>query len=311
MFNIEIARLLGRACQYVYDFPDPAWKVLSPDTAGACVTPIFKCNDAGKPPTSFATVLEYGKFNVVAFQGTITRDPDPKVLLRNNLDAVLDWLQNFRALLVTSDGLSFDVPGRVHEGFASQLHIIYPALTAALKDKGIKPLYVTGHSQGGAIAAIAAKALMHDGFPVLATYTFAAPRSGNSVFADSFAADDVHRLEFGDDVVPHVPMRSKLPGVFRTLIGLEGRLVGGKVKEVLERLSDTADVAYQPVGPLTYGRPGMAVLFDVAQKQDEDLAGMRRALLLKAGNALTENHHMYNYLHHLLDVPEDEAKTPA
>src|SRR6476661_1357348 len=70
MFDIETARLLGRACQYVYDFPDPAWKVL-----GACATPVFKCNDAGAVPTSFATILRYDDFGVVAFQGTITRDP--------------------------------------------------------------------------------------------------------------------------------------------------------------------------------------------------------------------------------------------
>jgi len=308
MFDIEIARLLGRACQYVYDFPTPAWQALSPASAGACGVPIFKCNDAGTPATSFAGVLEYKEFSVVAFQGTITRDP--KQLLRNNFDALLDWLQNFRALLVTSEDLSFNVPGRIHQGFADQLNLIYPDLTAELKKDRAKPLYVTGHSQGGAIAAIATKALVTDGFPVVAAYTFAAPRSGDTHFAESVTTD-VHRLEFGDDIVPHVPMRSNLPFLFRQLIDLAVAQFGSKVGDVLNRLADTADVSYQPVGLLTYGRPGMAVHFDMSPAQDDDLASHRRFLLLKAGNALTENHHMYNYLHHLLSVPDAEARQPA
>jgi len=310
MFDIEIARLLGRACQYVYDFPDPTWGVLSPTQVRTCSTPIFKCNDAGRPATSFATILEYRDFNVVAFQGTITRDPNPKVLLQNSLDAVFDWLEDFRVLLVTSERLSFNVPGRIHQGFANQLHIIYPALAAELKKNRTKPLYVTGHSQGAAIAAIATKALATDGFPVVAAYTFAAPRSGDANFAGSVTTE-VHRLEFGDDIVPHVPMRSNLPFLFRQALD---RAVGHfepGVGKVLHRLAEFADVSYQPVGLLTYGRPGMDVHFDLSPKQDDDLVSHRRLLLLTAGKALTENHHMYNYLHHLLGVDEAEARNPA
>ena len=64
--------------------------------------------------------------------------------------AVLDWLQNFRVRKV-----SLGLPGLLHEGFVGQPELIWDAVLGELNDRLTPPLYVTGHSQGGAVAALA------------------------------------------------------------------------------------------------------------------------------------------------------------
>jgi triacylglycerol lipase len=238
----------------------------------------------------------------VAFQGTITRKfPD---IAKYNFDAALDWLQNFRIQLIGSEQLAYHVPGRVHEGFALQLNWIYPAIKQELAKQADKPVYVTGHSQGGAVAAIATKALVNDGFRVAATYTFAAPRAGDVQFA-SAVETEVHRLEFGDDIVPHVPMRTSFPWWMTEAV--EKAKVDARVKQLLDYLAKSADPSYTPVGLLTYARPDEAPHFDLTAAEDAELATMRRMHLLFAGANLANHHHMFNYLHHILGVDMNTA----
>lgn len=56
----------------------------------------------------------------------------------------------------------------------------------------------------GAEAALATRAFAAAGFNVAATYTFAAPRSGTIAYANSITTP-VFRIEYGDDLVPHLP----------------------------------------------------------------------------------------------------------
>ena len=137
----------------------------------------------------------------------------------------------------------------MHKGFANQLHLIYPKLMTELKKEPAKPIYITGHSQGGAVAAIATKAFVNDGLPVAATYTFAAPRSGDATYASSITTA-VHRLEFGDDIVPHVPMRTSWPWWMDAAV--QKANVDPKVKQALLRLAQDQRNA----GVATAGVPG-------------------------------------------------------
>jgi triacylglycerol lipase len=116
---------------------------------------------------------------------------------------VRDWLANFTAALVPP----IKFPGLVHLGFIDQLRLIHDDMVADLNTGFTPPLYVTGHSQGGAVAALATKALEHDGIEVAATYTFAAPLPCENMFKSSVKTP-VFRLEFGDDIVPHVPLEA-------------------------------------------------------------------------------------------------------
>lgn len=67
--------------------------------------------------------------------------------------------------------------GRVHRGFASALDLVLPVLRAALGEVS-KPLVLTGHSLGAAMATLAASQLQPSGL-----YTFGQPRVGNTEFA--------------------------------------------------------------------------------------------------------------------------------
>jgi hypothetical protein len=306
MFDKPLAILLGRACQYAYDLPQALPNVFTATSFGACAAP-FNCSDNGGQNTSFASVLSFETMRVVAFQGTITRDM--KHLGENDFQAVRDWLANFQVEFTTAESLRFQVPGRLHKGFAAQLNVIYPALLAELKRGRQTPIYVTGHSQGGAVAAIATKAFATDGLPVAATYTFAAPRPGDSRFAESVTTE-VHRLEFGDDIVPHVPMRTALPAFFERTA--RAAIPDGPAKDLLLNLARKANASYHPVGALTYvSGDGGIRLFDTSEVEESDLTNQRRVHLLVAGKNLAEHHHMYNYLHGILDVSFEEAKLLA
>jgi hypothetical protein len=300
MFDRELAIQLGFACQYSYEssgFLTTRLKLVAPNTS-------FGCNDEKKPPTSFATILTYPEFRVVAFQGTITRNPIK--ISEWDAAAALDWMQNFRVELIGTQGLNFHVPGRVHQGFALQLDLIYTKVVAELSAGPATPIFVTGHSQGGAIAAIATKALVNDGLPIEATYTFAAPRSGDVAFASSVTTE-VHRIEYGDDIVPHVPMRTALPALFKLAVQ-KAAAMSGRAGELLMKLAGIADPSYEPVGALTYASDELGTHFDMAADEDADLANHRRTHLLFAGANLVDHHHMFNYLHGVLGVPMSDAK---
>jgi len=120
----------------------------------------------------------------------------------------------------------------VHGGFYRNLRATWHEVIAGLKratagkpvvddaDEQLKPLqalYITGHSLGAAMAALAAMRIARDPVydalfgPVLrAVYTFGQPLLGNRAFAkacrsDAFLEHAVFRHVYADDVVPRLP----------------------------------------------------------------------------------------------------------
>jgi hypothetical protein len=123
---------------------------------------------------------------IIAYRGTEPFDsPDHERM-------VLDWLDDFILPLVNAP----NVPGSVHYGFSHAVNGLWSSVEGALAalPKG-KPIYVTGHSKGGAMANIAAVKLV------------AAGRCGDAAFAAGFAQAIKHatRWEFQDDIVPMLP----------------------------------------------------------------------------------------------------------
>ena len=119
---------------------------------------------------------------VIAFRGTLPLDPI-------TLEVLQDWLQDF---WVDPDPMpAFGSGVRVHRGFWNALSSIATALDAALKAllaAGNAPLFITGHSKGGAMAPLAAMRYVVNNpmAPLPTVTTFAAPRSGNTAFATAF-----------------------------------------------------------------------------------------------------------------------------
>jgi len=111
----------------------------------------------------------------------------------------------------------FDVrvtPRSLHRGFEKAVDVVWQQIVAALASRRAQPVFLTGHSLGGALAAVAAdRALSDDAVRLRATavYCFGMPRAGDQDFAlrynDTLGAA-TYRLVHGDDVVATVPPSS-------------------------------------------------------------------------------------------------------
>jgi hypothetical protein len=267
----SLAVLLGKISSFVYkpsayDLPDidePSVKMFQ---------------DPGPFPCSYAAVLRYPDKTVLVFQRSI---------IRPNVEAVRDWLANFSAVLVSA----LQLPGLVHLGYADQLRLIRDDVWDDLNSGFTPPLYLTGHSQGGAVAVLAAKALELAGIEVTATYTFAAPLPGDDVFAASVKTP-VFRFEYGDDIVPHYPLHSLSLPLERALKSAP------ELSDLLGHISTT--LGYVPAGKLTYGAPGQPLLVDLSRLEEKALTLKRLPRLATAGVKVFEHHNIANYVNMLL-----------
>jgi len=90
-------------------------------------------------------------------------------------------------------------PGRVHRGFHKIFEKMWPMLEGPLASV-MGPLYYTGHSMGGAVAAMLAAWRLPD-----ALYTFGAPRVGDPAFAAALRSVPTFRVVNGKDIVTSLP----------------------------------------------------------------------------------------------------------
>ena len=186
-----------------------------------------------------------------------------------------------------ADGVTLE--GQVHEGFLSELKAVQDRIITTLKNHGgvARPVLVTGHSQGGAEAALATRALAAAGFQVEMTYTFAAPRTGTADFTNSVTTP-VHRIEFGDDMVSHLP-----PTLIRT--ALEEIVAGHPILLVALRaeMSTVKDFGYVGLGPLCYGHPNeKSFQVDLTDAAEETLFQERLKRLPKNPKHWGDHHHL-------------------
>ena len=123
--------------------------------------------------------------------------------------------------------------GKSHSGFLRQYLELRKDLLKVLKselDLGQnKPIYVTGHSLGGAVAAINALDLHKLGYLVKGLYTSAQPILGDQVIQGLLSyhiGDRYHRLIRSDDIVPQLPPPASIAPLFDDLkLGVAARFV--------------------------------------------------------------------------------------
>ena len=87
---------------------------------------------------------------------------------------------------------------------------VWRTISDALKPNKTQPVFVTGHSLGGALAIIAAERIRCElKIEASAVYTFGAPRVGSPAFARSYNAgglgERIYRLIHGLDIVRTLP----------------------------------------------------------------------------------------------------------
>ena len=99
--------------------------------------------------------------------------------------------------------------GQMHSGFHEAFENIRSLVEEEINDErhADKPLYVTGHSLGGAIATVAAKKLAHEG-GMAACYSFGSPRVGDDDWISEIKAP-IYRLVNSADCVTMLPPSSE------------------------------------------------------------------------------------------------------
>lgn len=155
---------------------------------------------------------------VIAFRGTESA---------TTLDGLKDiLLTDAMNLLVVPEGrLGHDlsaagVGARFHKGFADAIAEIWEPLVAAVEaelEANDRPLWITGHSLGGALALLAAWLFKRRFIPVHEVCTFGAPRIGNREACAAFDREftgRIFRYVNGRDPVPKLPTMSLVANEF-------------------------------------------------------------------------------------------------
>ena len=317
-FDRDLVRTLLEICRYTYSAgvgdaengPDredaKRWLSLNtiPKPLGEPLSdPILIRGD--KDPTSVACVVPYPSHNVVSYMGTKTEFRQKEFNLtaaKEIVESLHDWADNgkmepvaftlSRKDIGAGDVNDVTLEGRVHRGFLQQLRAVQGQIIAELLNRGGKqrPLIITGHSQGGAEAALATRAFAAAGFAVSVTYTFAAPRSGTGDYARSITSP-VFRIEFGNDIVPHLPMiaiRKALEDVLS-----EHNLLAFISLPLRAALKSLKDFGYVGVGQLCYGSPEEPKLrVPLSAQQEDQLFALREKRLALRPQDWGDHHHL-------------------
>ena len=149
----------------------------------------------------FSLVNIYNMQGTQAFLAKLDADEGAERMLilafRGTEAELADVKADLKADLITVTGEQ-----KVHRGFYDAFNAVKSDIEADLaKNPGV-PIYVTGHSLGGALAILATKYLASDSLG--ACYTFGGPRVGNSLLADEIKTP-IYRIVNAADGVPRVP----------------------------------------------------------------------------------------------------------
>lgn len=194
-FDMATARGMAWFTQLAYELPDAAklgsilggWGWRLDGCHAGRLTPRLKLQ------SSHSYIADRDGTTILAFSGT-----DPLNLA--------DWIRDF-SFRHTSAG--------IHAGFEAGVDAVWDSIVPALAARE-GPVWLAGHSLGGALAAVAARRLVQEGVTgldrLLGVYTFGMPRTGNAAFAASYRAVGqgalaarTFRLVHGGDIVPAVP----------------------------------------------------------------------------------------------------------
>lgn len=147
-----------------------------------------------------------------SFQGLVgyNRERDTVlVAFRGSMD-IPNWIDNLTFIKRKAYAQYPEV--KVHQGFYWVYDSVAPQVVAAVQalmaTHPTAKIVVTGHSLGGAVAALSTfdLAVLHR-IPVHSVYTFGEPRVGNSNFSMLLnqAVPEVYRVTHYRDAVPHLP----------------------------------------------------------------------------------------------------------
>ncbi|GJL62191.1 MAG: hypothetical protein NPIRA04_08450 [Nitrospirales bacterium] len=144
-------------------------------------------------------VADNNDWVAVSFRGTEVNEP---------IDVVNDF----------TFPLENELKGKVHKGFQSALNAVWQSKgkykgveehLLKVSKNGTKPVFMTGHSLGAAIAIIAA-ARWRRNYPLQGLYTFGSPGVGDKAFVDCLTNTDVIRIVHNEDMVTKASQHPEL-----------------------------------------------------------------------------------------------------
>lgn len=185
----------------------------------------------------FAMIFWEGDSAVIAFTGT---------------EFVSEWRSDFEFQQVAPTGINnYQAGSLVHKGFYDIYLAVRDTLMSWWKANQVTNLFVTGHSLGGALSTICALDFAGTALNLI-HYSFAAPRSGNSMYAQTFNSlvHNTVRVNNTEDIIPQLP-----PATYQ---GWNYEQTGGNAPFTvsLSNLTDNHVVAYKdylPVCPQVAG----------------------------------------------------------
>ncbi len=136
----------------------------------------------GEKTNTQAYLAKNSEFAVLVFRGTEENEADIKTDLN---------IRFYRSK-----------HGRLHRGFVEAYQEVSCKIQMAVDQLGNMPLYITGHSLGGALACIATGVLANDN--IAACYTFGSPRVGNDEL-DAHTKIPVYRVVNATDPITRMP----------------------------------------------------------------------------------------------------------
>jgi lipase (class 3) len=143
----------------------------------------------------------------------IAQNEDYTLLVFRGTKVPQDFMSDFACTPVRFDWVFAAAPalGEIHAGFGHTLADGLAAIKNELSLIPAKPLLITGHSLGGAVAALAGAYFTATGAgAVHAIYTFGQPRIGLHNFCNTYTQildGKLTRFVNKSDVVPRVPFR--------------------------------------------------------------------------------------------------------
>jgi hypothetical protein len=205
----------------------------------------------GKPKHgAFGFFAAREELNLLAFRGT---------------NSFREALSNVFFLPSSYQTLGFSGAG--HHGMMHHFKRLLKESEAILKRHDpaqTKPIYVTGHSLGGAMALLHALHLEKDGWKVAGVYTSAQPHVGDAAFYEEVAArlpQRYFRMVQSDDPTPRVPPIASTREVFGELLPF----AAGPLAQLVGRMNYSASRApYLHIGSTLNLEDWNPELLDVA-----------------------------------------------
>ncbi|MBE9140071.1 lipase family protein, partial [Nodosilinea sp. LEGE 07088] len=239
--------------------------------------------------------FKYLDMRITDTQAFMFRKGNNLMLIFKGTQQLADWKTNLKIRLkgftILADQEAVPPTGRVHRGFMDAWQSVEKQVIYYLK-KWWTPdtkLWVTGHSLGGALAAVATISLDAQGFEVSGLYTFGQPRVADWKLVNYMnrrLGDRIVRYVNNNDLVPLIPPQI-IPWVPTRVYGHMGQF---------RYFNDVGNLRRQSF---------------MTQRFPDRLFGMVRAIVTSGSPDAIDDHKIEFYVANLqkaLDREDEEAK---